>query len=330
MAYYYKAGVIVPFAQKFYKQMILVVAGLFIASMASMTFSANAETLPVINFESFNAAVNLDGQEGWNSDGAAGSGCAVYDHEIVDGVTTAGFGAKSLRISNAVTSGCFSDHTFSKSLAEAAGESTAQGGTQSSLPVHRSFESSWDFASTVPNAEQPGLSVVASPDRGDGARMSWIQMADTPNGLAVNFYDYQKSVGNFVYTELVANLDRTKVHNIKVTMDFVDGPANDVVKVYIDGVLEHTGTSWEDYFRDVEGNPTRTVDSVLFRTGGASAPANLDKGFLIDNLNLFSGPTLTSKDQCKNGGWANFATPRFKNQGQCVSYIASGGKNIKN
>ena len=33
----------------------------------------------------------------------------------------------------------------------------------------------------------------------------------------------------------------------------------------------------------------------------------------------------TSKDQCKNGGWRNF--PGFKNQGDCVSYVATGGKN---
>lgn len=37
-----------------------------------------------------------------------------------------------------------------------------------------------------------------------------------------------------------------------------------------------------------------------------------------------------TKDQCKNGGWQNFknadGSPMFKNQGQCVSYFASGGK----
>lgn len=37
-----------------------------------------------------------------------------------------------------------------------------------------------------------------------------------------------------------------------------------------------------------------------------------------------------SKDQCKKGGWENYTdnlgTP-FKNQGDCVSYVATGGKN---
>lgn len=33
----------------------------------------------------------------------------------------------------------------------------------------------------------------------------------------------------------------------------------------------------------------------------------------------------TSKDQCKNGGWENYGV--FKNQGDCVSFVATDGKN---
>ena len=33
----------------------------------------------------------------------------------------------------------------------------------------------------------------------------------------------------------------------------------------------------------------------------------------------------TSKDQCKNGGWQSYGV--FKNQGDCVSFVATGGKN---
>jgi hypothetical protein len=36
-------------------------------------------------------------------------------------------------------------------------------------------------------------------------------------------------------------------------------------------------------------------------------------------------PLPTSKDQCKNGGWKTFGV--FKNQGDCVSYVATRGKN---
>ena len=43
-------------------------------------------------------------------------------------------------------------------------------------------------------------------------------------------------------------------------------------------------------------------------------------------LAVHDAPALpTSKDQCKNGGWRNF--PGFKNQGDCISFVATRGKN---
>lgn len=36
-------------------------------------------------------------------------------------------------------------------------------------------------------------------------------------------------------------------------------------------------------------------------------------------------PLPTTREQCKNGGWQSF--PGFKNQGDCVSFVATGGKN---
>jgi len=40
---------------------------------------------------------------------------------------------------------------------------------------------------------------------------------------------------------------------------------------------------------------------------------------------IVKAPLPTSKDQCKNGGWRSFGV--FKNQGDCVSFVASHGKN---
>jgi hypothetical protein len=36
-------------------------------------------------------------------------------------------------------------------------------------------------------------------------------------------------------------------------------------------------------------------------------------------------PLPTAKDECKNGGWRNYGV--FKDQGDCVSFVATGGKN---
>ena len=248
----------------------------------------------------------INGQDGWSSFGP-------FDHKVaINSYGYAAFGGQSLRLSNAVTSGSFGDQTFSKSLPNEVGESTATNGGMSGGTRRTHFEADWSFASTVPGAEQPGLSVVSSPDRGDGARMSWVQMQDTPTGLQVNFFDYQDvapygSVGNeldgcdgaddFQFTAVATGLDRTVPHTIKITLDTVEGPRNDVVKVYVDGVLLHTGTSWEDYFRWCEvSGVSRTVDSILFRTGGAAVPSTLGNGFVIDNLSLRSGLAST---QCE-------------------------------
>jgi hypothetical protein len=44
----------------------------------------------------------------------------------------------------------------------------------------------------------------------------------------------------------------------------------------------------------------------------------------------FAGAAPETKDDCKNGGWRNLADDQhrsFKNQGDCVSFVATGGKN---
>ena len=51
-------------------------------------------------------------------------------------------------------------------------------------------------------------------------------------------------------------------------------------------------------------------------------------------MKITASPALvappTSKDQCKKSGWMAFNNPSFKNQGDCVSFVATGGKNTAN
>jgi hypothetical protein len=49
--------------------------------------------------------------------------------------------------------------------------------------------------------------------------------------------------------------------------------------------------------------------------------SGLAQDFTVADTN----PLPTSKDQCKNGGWKTFGV--FKNQGDCVSFVATKGKN---
>ncbi len=300
---------------------------------AGAPLKSTAADSTTIDFEGFATGI-VHAQYGWSSLGAAALGCAVYDHQVVNNTYgLVSFGTKSLRLSNAVTSSCFSDQTFSKSLIDEAGETAALNGGLSGGTRQPYFEAQWDFASTVPASEQTGLSVVASPDRGDGARMSWVQMRDAGNGLAISFFDYITGTG-FMQTDVITGLNRSQIHTVKVTMQFVDGPSNDVVKVYVDGALSHTGTSWEDYYPTEEMTSTRTVDSILFRTSGTAAPATLGNGFLVDNMMLHSGPvpvppcTTTCYVDAVNGNDANTGvstTTAFKTIQKAIDTVQPGG-----
>lgn len=283
------------------------------------TVSVKADSFS-INFESYGLG-DVNGQDGWTKTGP-------YD-VAVSANTPAypSFGSQSLRISNAFTSGSFGDWAFAKPLTDAVGEidSTPAGTFQ------RRFEVQFDIASANPSVRQEGLQISTAPDRGDGSRMSYLRFVDGSDGLDVFFDDVQgtTSPANFEETQIGTGLDRTIPHTIRLRLDALDGPSNDLVKVWIDGGLVHTGTSWENYYRfDTEASAEqspRIVRTEIFqaRTSGGTAPSTLGKGFLIDNLSLFSGPIPApiDKDQCKKDGWKTFTDPVFKNQGDCVSFV---------
>jgi hypothetical protein len=146
--------------------------------------------------------------------------------------------------------------------------------------------------------------MTVSPDRGDGARMSFLRFEDQADGVHVFFVDVvdKGPVGTVATfrTSDIATLDRTHSHLIQFSIDFKDGTANDTVKIYIDSKLAANGTTWEDYYRyDPEqspGNKVPTVDKLLFRESGNSQhippydpnPSDIGNGFLIDRVTLAS------------------------------------------
>ena len=187
---------------------------------------------------------NIDGQDGWTKTG-------TYDHEVSSSFGVPGFGAQSLRVSNAITSGAF-DQTFAKPLVDAAGEADSTDGAFSRGTLQNHFEAEFDIRA-MQLSEQEGLQVDVSPDRGDGSRMSFLRFNDLSDGIHVIFFDVTNpgpvpTVSSFNPTD-IATLSRAITYKIKFEMDFVDGPANDVVKISIDDVLVHEGTSWEDHYR---------------------------------------------------------------------------------
>jgi hypothetical protein len=63
-----------------------------------------------------------------------------------------------------------------------------------------------------------------------------------------------------------------------------------------------------------------TTISFASLLGGSCA------GPLVDDVVVEAAPLPTSKEQCKNGGWQVFSI--FENQGDCISFVATKGKNL--
>jgi hypothetical protein len=77
------------------------------------------------------------------------------------------------------------------------------------------------------------------------------------------------------------------------------------------GAVAQTSTPTRTNTPAVTATPTATgtaVSATATRTPTAAAGA----------------PTTAA--QCMNGGWRNFTNPTFKNQGDCVSFVASQGR----
>ncbi|MES2408863.1 MAG: Ig-like domain-containing protein [Patescibacteria group bacterium] len=262
---------------------------------ADITVTPVASSVPTCNGSTFDgfSTGSVNGQGGWSSTGG-------FDEGVVDnnyGYTS--FGCKVFRLSNAIASDGFGNQTFTPSTANEAGETGATNNGLSGGTRQNHYEAQFDFTSAQA-AVQPDLSVSVSPDRGDGSRMSYLAFNDTVGGIDVVFYDVQgtDNPANFVPTTVATGLSRTAVHTAKFVIDYVDGPSNDIVKIYIDGNLVHTGTTWENYYRyDSEASAeqtTRTTDSLIFRVKNPAQPANSGKGFLFDNFDAVAGGTLSS------------------------------------
>jgi hypothetical protein len=54
---------------------------------------------------------------------------------------------------------------------------------------------------------------------------------------------------------------------------------------------------------------------------------NIFQQFMSSDLTAVEPVLPMTKEVCKNGGYLNFPAVGFKNQGDCVSFVATGGKN---
>jgi hypothetical protein len=259
------------------------------------------------NFEGMSVG-SPNGQNGWTKTGS-------YDevvHALSPGTIPGdAFGTKCFRMSNAGADGAFAGHAFSKPLPEDVGETDGTTTNPAFLPPsgirHNMFTVEFQFMSASPML-QDSLRVGVSPDNGLGDRMSLIYINDnSADGLHLTAFDYVDAspfgagpctpsgmsdgngVGDDFPQHMVANnLDRSTVYTVRMEIEYIDGPRNDVVRIFLDNTLKLTMTTWEDYFRFNFAEQGCTLKSrisrnLLFRSSAASTCCN-GQGVYFDNI----------------------------------------------
>lgn len=93
------------------------------------------------------------------------------------------------------------------------------------------------------------------------------------------------------------------------------------------------GTFYDPYANALVKYGGYTVTGIQLVADGSWAFPDKEQALDVDNtlvdttLFTYEVPVPTDKEQCKKGGWENLARPDgspFKNQGDCVSFVASG------
>jgi hypothetical protein len=196
------------------------------------------------------------------------------------------------RVSNAVTSGGFSNQPYSPSSAMVAGETTAAlYNDRGPLPAPvapnpresastPNFHTGFRFKSST-GAAQPGLFMSVNPaPRQSNIRMSYVGIEDVGTGFDLNFFE--TTPGPLFPESIIATgLSYADWHQIDIYIEFVDGlgaggAGNDIVVVELDGNIIHVGTTWESYYAETPGsfpNAPYAVDALMFRLGNPAAPS---------------------------------------------------------
>jgi hypothetical protein len=293
----------------------LVLTGTVTSSAQSTTFESFS--VGTVHYQGTGTVVNTGPPGNYNIPSPYGSLWTVSDEWGATGsfdqaVKDDGTGNKVWRMSNAVTTGGFSNQPNSPSSALPAGETTAalynDRGNDHTAPLSppnprssaasKYFHSGFRFKSAT-GAAQTGLTLNISPaPRQSNFRMSFVGITDNGStGFDLNFFETLAG-GTFSSSiPIASNLSYTDWHQLDIYMEFVDGlngdgTGNDIVKIVLNGTLIHTGTTWETYYQSLAPPSPRpiAVDALMFRASGAAQPANSGNGIYFDDVEYDNSP----------------------------------------
>lgn len=192
------------------------------------------------------------------------------------------------------------------------GETGAANDAGCGAPTTSNFYGELQFKS-VTGATQAGLAISVQASSAD-RRHGFVRILDDGAGFDLVFFDTD-AAGGFVGTAIDTNLSYTDWHTLGIEIFFMDGlgtggAGNDVVNIYIDGVLVHTGTSWETVY-----SPPQSVDRLMIAASdsgsGPVIPGQLGDGLYFDNVLV--------TDVCPVGN-CNLP-PAYTSVGDCISTL---------
>ncbi|MEI6080399.1 MAG: Ig-like domain-containing protein, partial [bacterium] len=234
----------------------------------------------------FTVDTRILGQNGWGANDMPVAIASNFNEKIIK-VLAADVcrGPGVWKISNTVTSVGFGNQTCSPALSETAGESffrSSNGGD--------TMEVSFFFRTVSSSADGSIMETdLSPPDCSDRFNyMRFENRMDSNGGLTISGIDGV----NLDQQHSISNITRGVWHYVKIIDKNVDGlnqdgSANDIINVYVDGVLGFTYSDWEAW-RATLPAPSYAVSRVMFRLRGAGTdldPSFISpEGFYIDDF----------------------------------------------
>lgn len=107
---------------------------------------------------------------------------------------------------------------------------------------------------------------------------------------------------------------------------------SNLLNPYVDTGQLPGGTFYDTWSHALTLAGSQTISDLAIVVDGGWSSTQVAEIFSASvNSTTYNFAAPTSKAQCKHGGWQSFMNPgTFKNQGDCVSYVATNGKNGPN
>ena len=157
----------------------------------------------------------------------------------------------------------------------------------------------------------PGGQIWVEEESGTGG---WTQFGAYQNQAEYRIFEWEYTTNAML--SVSTGVARTAGEHTLSIAKRADG----TVDYYLDDALVYTAVHLTlDFIGDVylAANSLAEPGTVTFTA--------------YDTSTAYDGPPPppvqpTTKDDCKNGGWQSYSDPAFANQGDCVSFVATGGR----